>query len=1269
MAPKVLIIIFFTLSFSASSQLSTNIVMNAANNNTTFNTCLGGLYDSGGTGANAPYQNNESYTVTICPNVPGDFMTLQWTVFNLNGTNTSTAPNQTNADNITIYDGDDILAPTLGTYYAGDLTPGDLFGATPSNPTGCLTIVFNSNDVGTGDFNAQVTCETPCDPPSANATILNSDNLSGDSIAVCVDEMISFQDNGSTAGPSGLFTLQKWVWSWGDGTPNDTLLSGASLSHSFSNPGQYIVQLTVIDDNNCVNLNATDLNVFVSTYPTFVPFPGDTTLCLGQSVELAAAPDNYEQTWSGFPAQIYDATNCMEDLTGIVQATTLVLTGFDPNVSLNNANPDVLSICVEMEHSFMGDFVLQVQCPTGQIMTLHQQGGGGVNLGNPVQGIIDCNDPATFGSPWTYCFDAVATDTWVQAVAAVTTIPNGGGGNSLVPGNYAPVDPMGFAALDGCPINGTWNLLFTDLWASDDGSLPGWSINFDPSLYPPATVFTPNIGSNSDSSYWSLNDPFIISNSPDLDTIIVTPTSAGVFNYTYTVSNNFGCTFDSTISITVNASPPPNITFIDDYIFACINQNNVNIAVDSIGGAFDPTAITYSWSPIPGNQDNINVTPTNVNNWYYLTVFDGCNSATDSVQVEIGIVEVDSISILPALGCAGQGTSSGSISVYPMAANWTYTLVGNGMVTGPQTSNVFNDLVGNLTYNLLATNPQGCILDTNIIVPQANATLNATLDPNALKNTLCFGSADGEAGIINIMGGINTPTAGPFNVTWTHADGTNVIGGQNIQLNGGDIVNTLYAGNWQVLVEEQNSGCAWSQTFTIGEADLLTTSVVSSDSICNGTATGSMNVFGYGGTGNYTVSVVDNLGNLVSTPGTSVAVGLAPGQYFYTLNDENGCEASGITSIVSRGEIMITFDQVNILCYGSDKGFVSITGAQNYAGSYNDLQFIWTPSITGGDGPGKIFESGMPPGTYVIEFQDTQGCISDTILTILDAEPIVLEIDKKSTFCRIAGFQNGNGYLKVFPSGGAGNYSLLWENLQTGETSNVVQWGALNPGDYKISVLDNNNCLVTDTVTLDSVNVVADFTITSDDFEGQGALEGTEPINVKFQNNSVGFSDVTNPESDTVFSWNYDVKSIPGADWFFSYNYNEVLDTTYTGEGVFQVCLIAKNYNDCGDTQCVDITVHRQPQLLLPNVFTPGSEPNNTFFFPNVGIKEFKATVYNRYGVKVFEFMDITDHWDGTNIKNNKPCSDGAYFYVFKGESNNGIPYSGEGNITLIRGK
>ena len=45
---------------------------------------------------------------------------------------------------------------------------------------------------------------------------------------------------------------------------------------------------------------------------------------------------------------------------------------------------DLASFFINFEHSYMGDLTIQFECPSGQIITVHQQGGGGTALGEPV---------------------------------------------------------------------------------------------------------------------------------------------------------------------------------------------------------------------------------------------------------------------------------------------------------------------------------------------------------------------------------------------------------------------------------------------------------------------------------------------------------------------------------------------------------------------------------------------------------------------------------------------------------------------------------------------------------------------------------------------------------------------------------------------------------------------------------------------------------------------------------------------------------------------
>jgi plastocyanin len=171
-----------------------------------------------------------------------------------------------------VYDGNSTAAPTLGTY-TGSQLQGVIIQATALNPTGCLTIRFRSNTVGTGMFTASATCETPCATPTAAGNITNGETL--DSTRVCIGESVSFTGNGSFAAPG--FNITNYEWDFMDGST----ATGQNVSHTWDTPGQYLVQLFVTDDNGCGNTNLIDLQVFVATIPNFVNWPDDTTLCLG----------------------------------------------------------------------------------------------------------------------------------------------------------------------------------------------------------------------------------------------------------------------------------------------------------------------------------------------------------------------------------------------------------------------------------------------------------------------------------------------------------------------------------------------------------------------------------------------------------------------------------------------------------------------------------------------------------------------------------------------------------------------------------------------------------------------------------------------------------------------------------------------------------------------------------------------------------------------------------------------------------------------------
>jgi hypothetical protein len=107
----------------------------------------------------------------------------------------------------------------------------------------------------------------------------------------------------------------------------------------------------------------------------------------------------------------------------------------------------------------------------------------------------------------------------------------------------------------------------------------------------------------------------------------------------------------------------------------------------------------------------------------------------------------------------------------------------------------------------------------------------------------------------------------------------------------------------------------------------------------------------------------------------------------------------------------------------------------------------------------------------------------------------LVEFGMEPASCRLYYYQNGNGVVYAAATGGTPDYTYLWTNLSTGVTSDNSTWGGLNPADYMITVTDDNGCILTQTITLDSLNPIADFDMSSLGFTIE--WEGDAPLEVK----------------------------------------------------------------------------------------------------------------------------------------------------------------------------
>ena len=86
--------------------------------------------------------------------------------------------------------------------------------------------------------------------------------------------------------------------------------------------------------------------------------------------------------------------------------------------------------------------------------------------------------------------------------------------------------------------------------------------------------------------------------------------------------------------------------------------------------------------------------------------------------------------------------------------------------------------------------------------------------------------------------------------------------------------------------------------------------------------------------------------------------------------------------------------------------------------------------------------------------------------------------------------------------------------------------------------------------------------------------------------------------------------------------------------GQYEIVQVLRNGANCYDTLKKTVHVVSEFTIFIPNTFTPnGDGINELFTFDGVGIKSFRAQIYNRWGEMVYQWNDQSPvhGWDGTN--------------------------------------
>ena len=610
------------------------------------------------------YTPNMNETLVLCPDLTqGSKVSIAF------ATNIGFEWDVHPTDTLYIYDGPSTAAPLIGAYNSGTNPVGLFAQASWNNPSGCLTLRFKSNGAneGTG-WVANVACGNPPQPitPHVEAfkngggtNIMNPldtgyvDLCPGDSVLLKALPSFPYSLENANTGYSQTNANCTFTWTIG-GVGQFT---GSQIWFTPTSSTGYYVDLAITDQ--FPQTIHTNFKVRVSVPPIFAGTgPLEDTVCLGQNSYLVGGVTPQDTVGIDIPGGTFQIGGTFAGLTflpdgaGQMYQTNIPMSGFDSTAVITSA-ADIDQICLDIEHSYIGDIEIALTCPNGttvSLMNAYNQtpfgwselvpggcgNGIGTFLGNDTN--IDGGNP---GSPvWTYCFSTTSNtfNTICAENAAGNTVINDYGFTSMNPnGVYLPDGD--FNQFAGCPINGNWTISVQDNQGIDDGYIFSWGIYFNSSLYPESEGYQNYVVTEG----WA-SDPTIISGQNDT-LIVIQPSTPGITNYTYNITDNFGCNYDTTVSFVV--LPGPTI-FSDTAV--CHYSYFVGNTQSYAGGQWFAMDTTVHF--LPNNLvDNPEITTYNTGGYYPVFYVD--NACQDTVSAQIEFMPYVYMAILDSAICQG----------------------------------------------------------------------------------------------------------------------------------------------------------------------------------------------------------------------------------------------------------------------------------------------------------------------------------------------------------------------------------------------------------------------------------------------------------------------------------------------------------------------------------------------------------------------------------------------------------------------------------------
>ena len=477
-------------------------------------------------------------------------------------------------------------------------------------------------------------------------------------------------------------------------------------------------------------------------------------------------------------------------------------------------------------------------------------------------------------------------------------------------------------------------------------------------------------------------------------------------SYQITVRDENGCS--GTGEATINAAPDLYCFITVNESVTCFGAEDGRLVAEATGGIGD---IEFSLNGVTNSNGEFN----NLSSGSYLiqiTDESGCFSTCAAIvssgsQLTCNIIQKSDVS------CAGAADGFVQVGLEGGQGEITYQLGNTSNSTG-----IFENLSGG-AYTITASDETGCVSNCSVTIDEADA-LNCAIITS--QNISCFGESDGSFSVII--------TGGTGEYTYT--------------LNGNPInssdVNGLTSGIYVFEAQDENA-CSSNCEITISEPDqLICTTTLLSNALCEGGNEGSVRMNATGGVG----AKVFTLGT--ESNSTGLFDNLEAGLYSGSVKDDNGCINFCSFEITDPEDLRCSIVEFeNISCEGAADGSftVAITGGTApLSYSIDGINF----------GVSNQFNN-LAPGFYIVNVRDANGCQASCSISLDEPSELQCVVDE---FIDVNCSDEANGRIVVSGNGGSPPYEY---SLNNAAYVNSGVFDGLGAGSYNVRVRDANGCV------------------------------------------------------------------------------------------------------------------------------------------------------------------------------------------------------------------